>query len=525
MANCIYFCAATIILLYTSAGAAADEVADAVRLFRDDEPHAYAAVVAHGEAAVDGLVGVMRDRKLKVTTRFLAANALGEIGSKKAARPLVEALKDPEFNVRRCAALALGQIGDQSAAEPLRRLAARDPFTFVDADTGKTRHLVREDAREALAMLAGEAPPDERGGGGARKEKETFLDDASKPPPSPVKVALKQLDWPFPGDARAQNIWNNYQQPSDVYIHAGLDLLQPAGTEVKAVDDGFVAVIGTNYPDWTTHHFFVVTEKRGGNEGWCYTHVDPATFTFKTGDAVRRGQVLGKLVDFHVGANKGVDHLHLHYVRFAAGGKGKGPAAADGALGGIETTSLVDPLLFFRWEDTAAPAVEEPIRFVREGPLREFDKGGDGVPVVGGLVDIIAGISDRAYDGHGGTWMVPVVTLEVAGGQAKPWRKLVLDQRGAIEDARQSLPLYLSHQEKQRWLKGRPPFPVIHFLKVTNTDGDGVIEAGDRAQTWDTRTVPDGVYEVTVRAWDLKGNGAARTAGVRVANRSGRAAS
>ena len=159
---------------------------------------------------------------------------------------------------------------------------------------------------------------------------------------------------------------------------------------------------------------------------------------------------------------------------------------------------------------------------MREGTLNEFDKGEDGVPVVSGPVDVIAGIWDRAYDGHGGTWMVPVVTLEISGAKSKPWRKLVLDQRGAIEDARQSLPLYLSNQEKQRWLKGRPPFPVIHFLKVTNTDGDGVIEAADRAQTWDTRSVADGDYRVTVRAWDLKGNGAERKAGVRVANGSAR---
>ena len=59
---------------------------------------------------------------------------------------------------------------------------------------------------------------------------------------------------------------------------------------------------------------------------------------------------------------------------------------------------------------------------------------------------------------------------------------------------------------------------MIHFVKVTNTDGDGVIEATDEAQTWDTRKLPDGLYDVTVRAWDLKANPAARTARVRVVN-------
>jgi hypothetical protein len=284
------------------------------------------------------------------------------------------------------------------------------------------------------------------------------------------------------------------------------------------VDDGFVAVIATNYPEWTTHHFFIVTPQRGGNEGWCYTHVDPATFTFKTGDSVRRGQVLGKLVDFHVGGNKGADHLHLHYVRFSTGGKGKGRDAADGARGGVEVQSLADPLLFFDWEDSVAPVIEEEIRFVREGTLKEFPASANGVPTVRGRVDIIAGISDSDFEGHGGTWMVPVVTLEIAGQSSKPWRKLVLDQRGEIADPRAASALYLTSAEKRRWTEGKAPFPVVHFLRLTNTDGDGVIEEADRAQTWDTQKFPDSDYDVTVRAWDLKGNGAVRTARVRVSN-------
>ena len=508
-------CAFAVSVVLAALAAGADDADDAVARLRADEPNAYEAVVAQGEAAAPGLIGVLGDRAADVRVRMVAANALGDIGSKKAVTPLIEALKDPDFNVRRCAALALAKIGDPEAEGPLKRLAAQDPFAWPDPDAGKTRYLLREDARTALETLMGRTPAAE--GAGAR-QKEVILADASKPPPSPVKVMPKQLPWPFPGDSRAQNIWNNYQQPTDAYVHAGIDLIHPAGTEVRAVDDGFVAVVATNYPDWSTHHFFIVTPQRNGREGWCYTHLDPATFTFKAGDAVKRGQVLGKLVDFHVGDNKGADHLHLHYVRFTTGGRGKGRSAADGAAGGVEVQSLVDPLLFFDWEDTVAPTIEQDLHFVREGTLKEFAGDADGVPTVRGPVDVIAGISDRAYDGHGGTWMAPVVTVEITGEGTKPWRKLVLDQRGAVENPRAAGALYLSSAEKRRWTDGRPPFPVIHFLRVTNTDGDGVIEDADRAQTWDTRTWRDGVYDVTVRAWDLKGNGASRTARVRVDN-------
>ena len=76
---------------------------------------------------------------------------------------------------------------------------------------------------------------------------------------------------------------------SSFYIHCGLDFILPAGTPVTAVGEGYVAAIYTNYPDWITHHFFIVAPKKGVNRGWCYTHVDPRPFTFKGGDSIRRG--------------------------------------------------------------------------------------------------------------------------------------------------------------------------------------------------------------------------------------------
>ncbi len=51
-------------------------------------------VVAAGEAAVDGLLAIVRDRSQQATLRIAAVNALGDIGSKKAVSPLLLALRD-----------------------------------------------------------------------------------------------------------------------------------------------------------------------------------------------------------------------------------------------------------------------------------------------------------------------------------------------------------------------------------------------------------------------------------------------
>ena len=51
--------------------------------------------------------------------RRAAAEALGQLGDKRAVEPLIAALQDDVENVRQAAAEALGQLGDERAVEPL----------------------------------------------------------------------------------------------------------------------------------------------------------------------------------------------------------------------------------------------------------------------------------------------------------------------------------------------------------------------------------------------------------------------
>ena len=66
--------------------------------------------------------------------RLMALRAAGEVGSRKALKPLVRALHDSDWAVRAHAAVAIGAIGaDKRSRRALERLVASDPHPFVVA--------------------------------------------------------------------------------------------------------------------------------------------------------------------------------------------------------------------------------------------------------------------------------------------------------------------------------------------------------------------------------------------------------
>ena len=69
------------------------------------------------DAAIDPIIKALRDGNLSL--RVKAANALGQLGDKRAVIPLIEALKDEKSGIRAEAAKALGQLGDERAIVPL----------------------------------------------------------------------------------------------------------------------------------------------------------------------------------------------------------------------------------------------------------------------------------------------------------------------------------------------------------------------------------------------------------------------
>jgi HEAT repeat protein len=448
------------------------------------------------------VIAAMHDSSRPVYQRYQCCYVLSGCGDERAVPDLVQVLLgDQSDTMRAVAAEALAQFAASAAARDALLQAARR-----ETSPNVLEVLTRRLGKEMPAPRSRPAPAV------ARPVEELAPAGPPQPPPGPAPPVTEPLPWPFPGDQKSQEIFNNYQQVTDIYVHGALDFIHPAGTPVMAVDSGYVAAIYTNYPDWITHYFFIVTPEKGGREGWCYTHLDPRTFTFKEGDFVHQGQRLGSLVDFSVGNQPGVSHLHLHYVSFTISASGE-----------VKTRSLMDPLYFFDWHDTEPPLLQ-PLRFVVEDTNRQFQADAAGVVTVGGRADILAAVADSAYPGHLGNLGVPVVMFSISDG-THTMQKLVVDHRGALAEKMQVQPLYLSDEERKAFINP-DSFPRYQMLRVTKTDGDGRITPRDARECWDTTALdragnpvwPDGQYSVNVYAWDIAGNRAVAGALVRVNN-------
>ncbi|MHA1645653.1 MAG: HEAT repeat domain-containing protein, partial [Candidatus Freyarchaeota archaeon] len=66
---------------------------------------------------VEALISAL-EYKWKMTVRFYAARALGELGDLRAVEPLIQTLKEDDEPLGRGAAWAVGELGDLRAVDP-----------------------------------------------------------------------------------------------------------------------------------------------------------------------------------------------------------------------------------------------------------------------------------------------------------------------------------------------------------------------------------------------------------------------
>jgi HEAT repeat protein len=93
-----------------------------------------------GQPAAEFLVQALADEDRWV--RYLAADALANIGATNSVDSLISLLRDPEQDVRFAAAAALGKIGDPKAIKSLQEVLRRD------------NGYVKVAAEEALIMIS-----------------------------------------------------------------------------------------------------------------------------------------------------------------------------------------------------------------------------------------------------------------------------------------------------------------------------------------------------------------------------------
>lgn len=99
------------------------------------------ALVKIGEPAVKPLIQIFESGNKYV--RCCVVNALAEIGDKRAVKPFIQALESIDENISVLAAIALGEIGDKRAIKPLTR------------KLNSMYLVVRINAEEALRKIRG----------------------------------------------------------------------------------------------------------------------------------------------------------------------------------------------------------------------------------------------------------------------------------------------------------------------------------------------------------------------------------
>jgi len=99
---------------------------------------------APSEAAVDGLIGLLKDPDVGV--RRQAVSSLAELGNARAVPALGQAINDQEPDVRWNAAISLAGFGDRRAVGPLKEMLDRERLARVTA--------MREDQKEDAMIVA-----------------------------------------------------------------------------------------------------------------------------------------------------------------------------------------------------------------------------------------------------------------------------------------------------------------------------------------------------------------------------------
>jgi len=321
------------------------------------------------------------------------------------------------------------------------------------------------------------------------------------------------LDWPIFRDSVHKPIGNSYGEyqcygdPCNPYFHSGIDIMAPEGEPVYAVEGGYVKAILTTGA--STHWRVVIGDSANASEcdAWMYAHLDYLSMVYhaglEVGDWVDEGQFVGTLVYFPY---YGFNHLHFSKIRHA------GASWEDWSEWEFVGNPLDEMDVI---EDPDAPVFENVIEDRRlafcPNETTQYYLPGD---TLTGNVDIVCRVYDYMNDydwkltPHGveyrideGPWQTGFCFTGSLGGYGS--------MPGIIDVLYRDDSLCASRGDYEN---------REYYFTVTNSDGDSVIESGDKAYAWHTADYNNGERIVYVRAWDAAGNSTIDSTIVPIAN-------
>jgi murein DD-endopeptidase MepM/ murein hydrolase activator NlpD len=116
------------------------------------------------------------------------------------------------------------------------------------------------------------------------------------PGAQPVRRGSGHFIWPVNGP-----ISGSFGEQRPGHIHAGIDIVAPSGTPIRAADSGRVVLLG-----WTGGYGNYTCIDHGGGISTCYGH--QSGYATSNGANVRQGQVIG-----YVGSTGHSTGAHLHF--------------------------------------------------------------------------------------------------------------------------------------------------------------------------------------------------------------------
>jgi len=303
------------------------------------------------------------------------------------------------------------------------------------------------------------------------------------------------------------------------YIHDGLDIMIPNGTKIYAIESGYVRDIRTGTNGFG--HIVISDAVIGSGFGWNYAHT--RNFQFKVGDHVNQGDYIAEV--YYPGA----DHLELVRIHV------EGDIWSD-----VDLYDGYHSERYFVFHDNDPPRIFTPFYFFKNNSDTVFPRLDNTPPIISGDVDIVVGMHDRGEYARGdnlssaseGT-AVTRIEYEITGPAMPSVKKISFDfTKIIIRWVEPGLRERTLAVHKPYWL-----FPETHegnscYYIITNTPGTEPpdvpqgIAIAQRDYAWNTAEkdaygtprFPDGLYTITVTAYDSSGHRCTVSDQVMVAN-------